>query len=387
MGSNLRMGALSELSAADEPEFILILDPAEIEADTDQVRTEIDEENVAGLVVSFGHEGQIDPIEVRLNPDPDGKPWLLVHGENRWQAALRIPGFKLKALETKDAEDRKRRRARQFASNVHRSAMTISDQAAYLNEVKEDLGTLEAVAERTGISISRISKILATRNLEGSAREAAESGLATDVEVLSQLGALEREDPWAAKSLVDQAKTGGAKLDRKTVREKTKEVKDGKGKGKGAGKGGKASGGKGGTGGLPNQNFSGAGWEAPRAAKDGPEYSSVSLPNDGPNAGISQEAAVQHIQELLDAKRGQAAPSSWPAKKAVAMPTVNLEYVGTDEDERKLWEVMTKHGAASLCMAAGSDTEGFLLVQFGSDSHTEGFSREGIRILSVDYPA
>lgn len=362
MGSNLRMGALSELSAADEPEFILILDPAEIEGDPDQVRTEIEEENVAGLVVTFGYEGQIDPIEVRLNPNPDGKPWMLVHGENRWRAALRIPGFKLKALEAKDAEDRKKRRARQFASNVHRGAMTISDQATYLNEVKEDLGTLEAVAKRTGLSISRISKILATRNLEGSAREAAESGLATDVEVLSQLGALEREDPWAAKSLVDQAKTGGAKLDRKSVREKTKEVKDGKGKGKGAGKGG-----KGGTGGLPNQNFSGAGWEAPRAAKDGPEYSSVSLPNDGPNAGVSQ--------------------SSWPAKKALAMPTVNLEYVGTDEDERKLWEVMTKHGAACLCMAAGSDTEGFLLVQFGSDSHTEGFSREGIRILSVDYPA
>ncbi|WNL48578.1 ParB/RepB/Spo0J family partition protein (plasmid) [Dyella sp. BiH032] len=364
MNANLRMSALDALGSADEPEIILMIDVTDIERDPNQPRKELDQEKIEGLARSFKLEGQLDPIEVRMNPDPSGKPWILVNGENRWWAAP-LAGFtQLRALERRHDDDPKARRKRQFASNYHRSDMTARDTALYLQDVLEDEKTIEKVAEVTGVSISQVSKLLSVLNLSGVAKEASEQGLAKDPEVLAQLATLEKVSPADATALVESAKAGEAPLTRKNVREKTKEAKGAKnaakgGKGETKGKGKDSS--KGGGMAPPNQSFGGAGWEAPRPVNDGKEYGSVRMENDG--------------------------PSSRPAKAPKPMPVIYLEFIGDDADHRALWDVMLKHGKAALCMIAGSDAEGCLLVQFGDTDNTEAFPREALRIASVEYPA
>lgn len=358
MSSDLRTSALQALAEADRAEMVLELLIEDMEPDPNQPRQVFDPDTLAELAASMRRQGQLELVKVRVNPNPAGPPYMLVDGERRWRMAKEAGFERLRAVLDPGDTDPGAVLDRQFALNVQRDNMTLMEQARYLAR-KRGMGlTLEQLAEHTGLSLARISKILAAGAAGGAAGEARDAGLTKDADTLTGLQQLERLDPAAAASIVDDAKAKKIKIGRDKVKEHLSEAKQKAGKGKAAGKGAKSKGkgGQGAQGGVASRGSAGS-WEAPRGDDDGDQYRTVSLANDG------------------------------PAKVREAV-TVDLDWVGDDADQRTLWESMIRHnGPARLCMVAGTDVAGHALVEFGKDGKTEAFPLDGLRITGVHYAA
>jgi ParB/RepB/Spo0J family partition protein len=373
--ADLRLDALDALATADAPEFILWLDLADICPDPNQPRTEKSPEYIAELAATLRVHGQLDPIKVRENNQPGQPPYKLFDGECRWLAAPEAGLKRLKAILMGEGMDDDAILDRQFANNVHRDNMTLADQARYLEKRRQGR-TLEQLSELCGLSVPRISKILSTASATGIAAEARDSGLTKDAETVTALGVLEKHDPWAAESIVKEAKETGGKIKRSDVAAKVKEVKgktkEAQSTGKGKGKDGTA-----GTLGHGRKTPGGGSWEAPRSADDGTEYTSVRLENDGPLHGRNSRPFSGNGFDLA--------------------PRVFVEWVVSEGDEsgapehKALFDKMVKkYGRAYLCRSAGSSLEGHALVEFApkgkpADAKTEDFPYYGLRIVDVEY--
>ncbi|EQD71950.1 ParB-like partition protein [mine drainage metagenome] len=360
---DLRFAALTNLAEADQAELIIELALEDIVPDPDQPRKEFSLESLQELAASMRTHGQLELIKVRENPDPATRgtaPYMLVDGERRWRAALDTDITRLRAVVDPGSSQPNDVLDRQFALNVHRDNMTLSEQASYLERRRESLGTLEAMAAHTGLSISRISKILAATSATGAAGEARDAGLTKDADTLTTLRALEQHDPEAAAGVVREAKAKGGKISREQVKGKLSEAKDKAGKGRGKGKAKGTKGTPGGTGNVVGAAKGGT-WEAPRSHDNDADYRGISLENDGP------------------AKR---------SRNDTQSVVVELDWQGTDPDQSELWAVMVrKNGTAKLCMIAGTSVADYALVEFGQNGATEAFPLEGLRLCAVRYAA
>ena len=360
---DLRFAALTNLAEADQAELIIELALEDIVPDPEQPRKDFPLESLQELAASMRTHGQLELIKVRENPDPATQstaPYMLVDGERRWRAALDTDITRLRAVVDPGSSQPDDVLDRQFALNVHRDNMTLSEQARYLERRRKSLGTLEAMAAHTGLSVSRISKIMAATAATGAAGEARDAGLTKDADTLTTLRALEQHDPEAAAGVVREAKAKGGKISRELVKGKLSEakVKAGKGKGKGKVKG--TQGAPGGSGNVAGAATAGA-WEAPRSNVSDADYRGVSLENDGPT------------------KRPRGGTQS---------VIVELDWQGADPDQSELWAVMVRtNGTAKLCMIAGTSVADYALVEFGQNGATEAFPLEGLRMRAVRYAA
>lgn len=191
-----------------------------IDPDPEQPRKDFKQESIEEMGESLAAEGQIQPIEVIELLT--GRFQLIV-GERRWRGAkwkglptlkafVRMPGTSAKAI-----------RRRQLIENVQREDMSAKDMANAIRRLVEDEGSAAAAARALKKSEGQISKYLSILNLPPIAAELAGGKITRDVETLTTVAAIERQDPAAAQELVEEAIETGS-LSRGRVREVAQEV-------------------------------------------------------------------------------------------------------------------------------------------------------------------
>jgi len=323
--SGLRVAALSRLVEEDAVESIVYLSVDDVMPDPNQPRKHFDDESIEEMAASLRENGNIVPIEVRENPGR-GAPYIMNDGERRWRAAKKIAGFQLKALVYKGDVDPSEIHDRQFIANVHRDNMTIEDQAAYLQRRRDELGSVEAVADKVRLSAARIYKILGVQAITGVAAEARDEGLSRDAETLTGLQALAKRDEPAARNIVDKARESGGKISRTDVAKASREARQkttpAKGKGKGA---------------------------APAPAP---------------------------------AKKGASRPDT--TRQAHSQPDALAVFVrveGADKDEAARWEALSALGDACLCLVSMAEAAGHAVVIAGG--RADEFRLTSIRVERV----
>lgn len=164
-----------------------------------QIREEFeDEENtLADLAADIKANGVHQPILVR----PTAKGYELVAGERRYRASLmagldQIPA-KIRAMTDEEAEDA------QLAENIHRKNLTQIEEAKKIQRDLDRLGSIEAVLEKHHKGRAWLSKILSLLHLPEQAKRLVTKNGSADLEVINAVKTVEKNDPEAAKVLVD----------------------------------------------------------------------------------------------------------------------------------------------------------------------------------------
>lgn len=196
----------------------------QIDPDPDQPRKEISQSDIEERGNSLATEGQLQPIE--LVEKPDGR-FTLVFGEIRWRGAVwkGLPDLIAKVHPV--GTDPKQIHRRQLIENLQRTDMSAIDTANAIARLVKSEGSAAAAARAIGKSEGQISKYMAVLNLPPIAAELASLDVTRDVETLTTVAKIEREDPEAARELLEEAKTTG-QVSRARSREKAQEVAEAK---------------------------------------------------------------------------------------------------------------------------------------------------------------
>ncbi len=150
--------------------------------------------------------GQIEPAILRPHPNPEsGFKYLMVAGERRY-LACELKGMLLKAVvrELTDAQAKRIQRS----ENVHSENLSQLDIALALKADKDELGTLQAVANEWNKSLNWVAERIAyLENVtsDGASREAVTKGITADISTVNDLGRLGRLDSAAAADLLQRA--------------------------------------------------------------------------------------------------------------------------------------------------------------------------------------
>lgn len=150
--------------------------------------------------------GQGEPAILRPHPNPaSGYDFEMVAGERRMRACM-LKGIPLDCVvrELTDAQVKRIQRS----ENVQREGLTMLELALALKADKDELGTLQAVADewKKGLNwVAERLKYLEVMEKDGVGRSAVESGVTADVSVVNDLNRLEAADPQAAAALVKRA--------------------------------------------------------------------------------------------------------------------------------------------------------------------------------------
>lgn len=322
--SDFRLSALDRLSAVDRQELVLELPIDKIDPDPNQPRTEFNDATVQELAESLRSAGQIQPVEVR----EAGERYTLIDGERRWRAAKLADLATLRALVRFEPGTPDDVLDRQFATNFHREAMALIDQARYLQKRLDKLGPASAVSEAIGLSVPRILNIVKTLRADGAAAELRDSGITKDADTIGAVVEVQKHDPAAAEALVASAKEKG-KLTRKDAQ------------------------------------------EAARVAKGKTRDASA----EGADDDEMCSAVVRDFSEGRESTR--------KAKPAEPKLVVLLACDGT-ELQRAQWNKLSRqHGRAHLSLVATTTQPGCVLVEFGA--HSEPFPADALRILDARY--
>ena len=208
-------GAVNKLSdfqkqkAVQEGERIIKVNPGEVECKP-QIRGKqnpgFTQESLMELGDDIEQNGQAEPAILRPHPNPEsGFKYLMVAGERR-QRSCALKGLLLEAV-VRDLTDAQAKRI-QRAENVQRENLTQLEVALALKGDKEELGTLQAVADEWKKSISWVAERLAYLDAveqPGASRTAVQNGVTADISVVNDLARLERLDQAAAVELVQRA--------------------------------------------------------------------------------------------------------------------------------------------------------------------------------------
>jgi len=208
-------------TAVEQREWVLELPIDRIDRDPDQPRRKFAGETLVELAESLARFGQIQPVEVRLA----GDRYVLIDGERRWRAAAIVKLATLRAIVRIEADTPEEVLDRQFATNFHRDAMALSDQARYLQSRIESLGSAAAVSEVIGLSVPRILNITKTLRADGAAAELRDSGITRDADTICAVVEVQKHDSAAAESLVARAMERG-KLPRREAQEAARRAKE-----------------------------------------------------------------------------------------------------------------------------------------------------------------
>jgi len=218
-------------AAASLPgERIEEIDPALIDC-LKQLRSEDNPgftvESLTELANDLERDGQHEPAVLRKNPEHAGR-YLMVAGERRWRAC-KLKGLKLKAVVRDITEEQARRTQR--AENIQRENLTQLEIAIALRDDKERLQTLDKVAAEWNKGINWVAeriKFLEVVEMGGVASKAVIDRVTADITAVNDLDRLEKTDPAAAESVIEQAKADPNANVRKMVREKLQGAKKNK---------------------------------------------------------------------------------------------------------------------------------------------------------------
>lgn len=216
--ARLKQVNLEILAPAEAPEFALVPVSA-IEVD-DQIREAFDDAQLQELAEDISRRGVLEPLLVRR----DGVRLVLIAGERRLRAAklaglLEVPAV----VRQVSAEEAK---ADQLAENIHRQDLSLQEEAAVVERLRLELGSLQAVAQRVHKSVVWVSKRYGLQERLGHyARRLLEDGITEDLEILRGVAQLEllsngSNAPWALCEKIRRGEAG-----RSEVREAVKAAK------------------------------------------------------------------------------------------------------------------------------------------------------------------
>lgn len=185
-----------------------------------QIREQFeDEENTLDdMKASIKRHGVFQTVLVRPIPGPI--PYELVAGERRYLGSERaeevtIPAL-IKELTDEEANDI------QLAENIQRKNLTQIEQAKKIQADLDQLGSVDAVLEKHSKGRKWLSQILSLLTLPEQARRLISEQISADVDLINSVKVVEKQDPEAAKALVDDLKKTRGKED---ARRKVAEVK------------------------------------------------------------------------------------------------------------------------------------------------------------------
>jgi len=202
-----------------ESKVIRIIDVDQIDPDPEQPRKEFHEATIREMGEALT-KGQVQPIGVI---EKAGGRYLLVYGERRWRGAKWKGLPTLEAIVYPHGTDPKVIRRHRLIENLQREDMSAMDTARAIEDLVAGEGSQAAAAKAIGKSEGQISKYLSVLNLSPVAAELAGSKVTRDVETLTTLAKIERDDPDAAKQLAIEAKVTG-KLTRERTRQAAQDV-------------------------------------------------------------------------------------------------------------------------------------------------------------------
>ncbi|MCW8917173.1 MAG: ParB/RepB/Spo0J family partition protein [Magnetovibrio sp.] len=128
--------------------------------DPHQPRQQFDQEKLAALALTLGHDGQETPIKVTVDIDGD-KPLIITHGERRWRAAHIAKMTRLDCmLDTKAAEETPTDKIFRQAADNTGEQLSKWDWAC----------TIRNLSENHGMSDQDISDALGRRGFAGFSR-------------------------------------------------------------------------------------------------------------------------------------------------------------------------------------------------------------------------
>lgn len=216
--ARLKQVNLEILAPAEAPEFALV--PVSAIAVDDQIREAFDDGQLQELAEDISRRGVLEPLLVRR----DGVRLVLIAGERRLRAArlaglLEVPAV----VRQVSAEEAK---ADQLAENIHRQDLSLQEEAAVVERLRLELGSLQAVAQRVHKSVVWVSKRYGLQERLGHyARRLLEDGITEDLEILRGVAQLEllsngSNAPWALCEKIRKGEAG-----RSEVREAVKAAK------------------------------------------------------------------------------------------------------------------------------------------------------------------
>lgn len=216
--ARLKQVNLEILAPAEAPEFALV--PVSAIAVDDQIREAFDDGQLQELAEDISRRGVLEPLLVRR----DGVRLVLIAGERRLRAArlaglLEVPAV----VRQVSAEEAK---ADQLAENIHRQDLSLQEEAAVVERLRLELGSLQAVAQRVHKSVVWVSKRYGLQERLGYyARRLLEDGITEDLEILRGVAQLEllsngSNAPWALCEKIRKGEAG-----RSEVREAVKAAK------------------------------------------------------------------------------------------------------------------------------------------------------------------
>lgn len=192
-----------------EGEMIVKISPGQIECKP-QIRSKnnpgFTPESLMELGADIEANGQEQPAVIRPHPNPEsGFDYEMVAGERR-QRSCALKGLLLDCV-IRDLTDQQAKRI-QRSENVQREGLTQLEIALALKADKEELGTLQAVADEWNKGLNWVAerlKYLEVMEKDGIGRAAVESGVTADVSLVNDLNRLENIDKTAAAELLSRA--------------------------------------------------------------------------------------------------------------------------------------------------------------------------------------
>ncbi|WP_260456094.1 ParB/RepB/Spo0J family partition protein [Pseudomonas baetica] len=212
-----------------EGERIIKVSPGEVEC-RPQIRGKnnpgFTQESLMELGDDIEQNGQAEAAVLRPHPNPEsGFKYLMVAGERRLRSCA-LKGLLLEAV-VRDLTDAQAKRI-QRSENVQREGLMQIEIALSLKADKEELGTLQAVADEWKKSVSWVAERLSYLDAieaGGATRTAVQNGVTADVSVVNDLARLERLDPAAAAEVVQRAEADPDLNVRNEVRTQLKTTK------------------------------------------------------------------------------------------------------------------------------------------------------------------
>jgi ParB/RepB/Spo0J family partition protein len=190
------------------------------------IRTEFNDETLGELAADIKAHGLIHPITVRKFPTAlkTTVKYSLVAGERRMRAC-ELAGVPIMA-HVIDVDQETALRI-QFAENIHREDLSLMDRASAVQEIYQELGTMQAVADLVKKSKGWVSKLVAVaEGLSYWPTKVLEEGICEDMEALILLNKIDLLSQGTNRmwSIYEKMKAGG--FGRKELQKVLKEIEE-----------------------------------------------------------------------------------------------------------------------------------------------------------------
>jgi ParB family chromosome partitioning protein len=164
----------------------------------------LNEEKVIELMETFKTVNQISPITVRFVMDGGKETYVLVVGNHRLQACLRLGiHVMVKVIECSNEVAA----AMEISENLHRNELTALEKAEHLSRWISVVGNIEEAAKQAGVSTGTARDAAKISAISPAAKEAAKAvGLDKSAAMLSMIASENYDDQVSAVGVIIEAK-------------------------------------------------------------------------------------------------------------------------------------------------------------------------------------